>query len=183
MQRIAIVGAAGSGKTTLGEQLSARLGIPHVDLDALHWEANWQMVEREEFRRRVSAALSGEVWSAGGNYSKARDITWGRADTLVWLDYPLPLVFWRLFRRTLRRVITQEELWNGNRETLRGAFLSRDSLFMWLLQSYPRQKRAYPQLVQQAEYTHLDFVRLRSPTETREWVEALRREGSTPGKI
>ena len=50
-----------------------------------------------------------------GNYRNLRDSTWGRADTVVWLDYPLPLIMGRLLRRTVRRIVTQEELWRGNR--------------------------------------------------------------------
>ena len=98
---------------------------------------------------------------------------WGRADTLVWLDYPLPVVLGRLTRRTLRRVMTREVLWNGNRETWRGAFFSRDSLFLFLLRTYPRQRRDYPALVAQPQFAHLALVRLGSPREAARWLDAL----------
>ena len=68
------------------------------------------------FRERVAAALADDCWTVGGNYSVARDLIWGRSDTVVWLDYGLPLVLWRLVRRTVKRIMTQEELWAGNRE-------------------------------------------------------------------
>jgi len=117
--------------------------------------------------------LSGVAWVADGNYRRARDVIWARADTLVWLDYALPVILWQLLRRALRRVVTQEELWGGNRETWRGQFLSRDSLFLWALTSHPRHSREYPVLVAQPEYAHLSVVRLRSPRAMREWLAGL----------
>lgn len=152
MQRIAVVGTTGSGKTTLAQQLAERLGIPHVELDALYWGPNWTEPTREEFRARVAQAVAGDRWVADGNYSKVRDLVWSRADTAVWLDYSLPVILWQLARRTLRRVATQEELWSGNRERMRGAFFSRNSLFVWALQTYWRRRRDYPRLLAQPEY-------------------------------
>lgn len=172
-QRIAIVGVTGSGKTTLARQLSQHLGIPHVELDAFYWGPHWTESPRDVFRERVAQALSGEAWVTDGNYGKARDIVWGHADTLVWLDYSLPLILWRLLRRSLRRVITRQELWHGNRESWRSQFLSRDSLFVWAWQTYPRFRRTYPQLFSQPEYAHLVLVHLRTPRATEEWLAGL----------
>ncbi len=172
-QRLCVIGPTGSGKTTLAHALAARLDLPHVELDALHWGPGWTMTPADAFRRRVADALAGEQWVTDGNYSKARDVIWGRADTLVWLDYPLPVVLGRLTRRTLRRVMTREVLWNGNRETWRGAFFSRDSLFLFLLRTYPRQRRDYPALVAQPQFAHLALVRLGSPREAARWLDAL----------
>ncbi len=139
-----VVGVTGSGKTTTSARLASILGVPHIELDALHWQPNWVMMETEAFRQLVIQALSGPAWVTDGNYRKARDLIWARATTMVWLDYSLPVILWQLTRRTLKRIITREELWNGNRETWRGAFFSKDSLFLWALQSYPRQRQTYP---------------------------------------
>ncbi|HET89697.1 MAG TPA: adenylate kinase, partial [Chloroflexi bacterium] len=138
-QRILVIGTTGSGKTTMAHRLSRRLGLPHIELDALHWGPDWTPVPLPEFRASVQEALSRESWMTDGNYSKVRDITWGRADTIVWLDYPLPVILGRLLRRTLRRVCHREQLWSDNRESFQAQFLSRDSLFLWALQTYRRR--------------------------------------------
>ena len=168
--RVVVVGATGSGKTTTAAQLSRLLGIPHVELNSLHWMKDWVAVDREPFRSKVTDALAGPAWVTDGNYEKARDIIWGRATTLIWLDYPLPVVVWQLFARTMRRVITREELWNGNHETLRGTFFSRDSLLVYILQSQPRQRREFPQLFNSAAYSHLQVLHFRARRETTEWL-------------
>jgi hypothetical protein len=97
--RIAIVGSTGSGKTTLAQQLAQALHLPHVELDALYWGPGWTETPRDEFRQRVRSALDGSSWVTDGNYGKARDIIWERATDLIWLDYSLPLIWSRLFRR------------------------------------------------------------------------------------
>lgn len=169
--RIVVVGVTGSGKTTTAVRLAQLLNIPHVELDSLHWLPGWVMVETEAFRQSVSAALSGPAWVTDGNYSKARDIIWARATTLVWLDYSLPVILWQLVNRTIKRITTREVLWNGNRETWRGAFFSKDSLFLWALQTHATHREQYPQLLASPEYAHLEVFRLHSRQETQRWLQ------------
>ena len=171
MCRIAVVGTGGSGKTTLAGRLARRLGVPHVELDALHWDPGW--TPAPDFRDRVTEALAGEVWTTDGNYSQVRDIVWQRADTVVWLDYSLPLIMWRVTTRTIGRSVRQEELWGTNRENLREAFFGPDSIIWYAFKTYRRRRRQYPVLFGQPEYAHLDIVQLRSPRQARCWLEGL----------
>jgi adenylate kinase family enzyme len=171
-QRIVVVGTSGSGKTTLAHQLAERLGIPHVELDAIHWGPNWTPAPLADFRERTAQALSGDVWTTDGNYSHVRDIVWSRANTIVWLDYPLPVILGRVTRRTIQRFVTREELWSGNRERFWTSFFSRDSIILWSLRTYRRRRREYPVLFSQPEYAHLDVVHLQSPRAAREWLRA-----------
>ena len=174
MDRIVVVGTSGSGKTTLAQQLANKLSFKHVELDALHWEANWQMAELEVFRERVTNALIGDQWVVDGNYSKVRPVIWARADTIIWLDYPLYLILWRMIKRILRRTLTRENLWGtGNRETLWKHLFTRESLILWVLQTYRRRKREYPLLFRQPEYAHLNIIHFCSPRKVDKWVSGL----------
>jgi len=174
MKRVVVIGTTGSGKSTLAARLAGLLGCPFIEPDALFWGANWTPVPREEFRRQVADAVAGDVWTIGGNYGVARDLIWQRADTLIWLDYPLPLVLWRLSRRTLQRILTQETLWGGNVETWRGQFASRDSLYVWAFKTHYRRRREMPALLAQPEYTHLRSLHFRRPREAQQWLRGLR---------
>jgi len=121
----------------------------------------------------VNDATRGERWVVDGNYSKVRDIVWGRADTVLWLDYPFHTLFMRLLWRTLRRIILRERLWNDNRESLKMMF-SRDSILLWAINSYPRRKREFPGLMSDPEYAHIRFLRHESPQETERWLKTLK---------
>jgi adenylate kinase family enzyme len=172
-RRILVVGTSGSGKTTLARELGRRLDIPHYELDALHWGPNWTSTPAEEMRLRVAKATAGEVWVIDGNYGKTQDITVARADTIIWLDYALPVIMWQLLRRTIRRTVKREELWAGNRESLRTTFFSRDSILVWALQTYGRRRKQYTAMMTDPDYAHLTFIQLRSPREARAWRDAF----------
>lgn len=172
-RRISVVGTIGSGKTTCARDISQRLGIPYIELDSLHWDANWVEAAVPVFRQRVSESLKGDSWVVDGNYHVVRDIVWGQADTVVWLDYLFRTIMSRLIRRTFRRILTREKLWNDNQENLRSLF-ALDSVFWWAIKTYRRRRREYPALLSLPENSHLTVVRLRSPRETQEWLSQLR---------
>jgi adenylate kinase family enzyme len=168
------MGTTGSGKTTFGRALAARLRVPFVELDALFWEANWTPVADEVFGQRASRAAAGESWVIDGNYSRiARDPVWARADTVVWLDLPLPVTLWRIVLRTLRRIRSGEELWSGNRETFRKAFLSRDSLLLFALRTHRGRRERVARRLALPEHAHLRAHRFRSAAEAERWLAGV----------
>ena len=169
--RVNVKGISGSGKTTFSRALAERLGVPYLELDAVHHIGpNWTEATAEELqsaaREFIAAAPDG--WVIDGNYeAKLGDLVVEQADLIVWLDPPLRVPMRRLLRRTRERIGNDEELWGGNRETWRGAFLSWDSLFVYALRSWLRHKRQWPRRF--AGDPRL--VRLRSPEEARRWLE------------
>jgi adenylate kinase family enzyme len=145
--RVSIVGTSCSGKTTLARQVASQCDIPHIELDSIHWQANWTSLPIEQFRSAVENMVAGDQWVIDGNYSGVRDIVWGRATDVVWLNLPLKTVFWRAILRTGRRVVTGQELWAGNRETVDDALFSRDGIPWYVLRSHHRRKRVYGDLL------------------------------------
>jgi hypothetical protein len=172
MRRINVVGTSCSGKTTLARELARRLGVLHVEFDALFWGPNWTPVPADEFRARLMTALGQDRWVADGGYAPVRDITWERADTIVWLDYPLRTVLARWARRTIARIRSREEFWpgTGNRESLRKA-LRRDGLIWWILGTHRRRRRSFGAAMRTR--ADLDWVRLRSPAEAERWLTSI----------
>jgi adenylate kinase family enzyme len=142
MRRVVVFGTTGSGKSTLAERLALQKGLRVIELDALYWGRNWQGAPVELFRYRVECETRDGDWIVVGNYGQVRDLVWRPADTLIWLDLPLSIVTWRLFRRTLRRVLSKEDLWGtGNRETWRSAFFSRQSILLWAWKTHRRNRQ------------------------------------------
>ena len=172
LKRVSIVGTSGSGKTYVGAEIAKRLGIKHVELDAIHWLPGWQELPTEEFRERLTEETSRESWVIDGNYSKGRDIVWRRAEAVVWLDLPFRIVFWRILRRTVKRILTREKLWNDNVENL-DALIGLDSMPYWVVKTYWRRKKEYPMLLSKPEYGHLELIRLKSDREIKDWLNTL----------
>lgn len=186
MYRISIVGTTGSGKTTLARRIAAIKNLPHIELDAIHWGPDWTPLSLEEFRRRVEVEVSKEQWVMDGNYSKVRDIVLPRATHLIWFNLPFLLVFWRTLKRTSKRVFTRQELWAGNRETLRGALFERDSLLWWVIRTHGRRIREYRRLVESDQYGHLIVYEIRNSGDIQELLsgleqEAIRKSGNQMG--
>ncbi|MGI8998246.1 MAG: adenylate kinase [Candidatus Limnocylindria bacterium] len=172
MDRIRATGTSCSGKTTLSRSIGLRLDLPVIELDALFWGPNWTPVPDDTFVSRVAHAITPDRWVLDGGYLQVRELTWSRADTIVWLDYPMRTVLDRWARRTLARLRSREELWpgTGNRERL-GHILRRDSLLWWILSTHRRRRRTTA--AELAARPHLRLVRLRSPEEAERWLLSL----------
>ena len=173
MERVVVVGTSCSGKSTLARKLSQVLGAPHVELDGIHWMPGWQLRPVDEVRRMVGEAAAAERWVMDGNYSAVRDIVWGRATAVVWLNYPFRVVLWRALSRTARRVVTREELFSGNREGFRQSFLSRDSIILWAITSHGHVRRKYRRILDDGDFPHLRVIELHGPAEAEALVASL----------
>ena len=171
MKRIVIVGPAASGKTTFARQLAERLGLPNIELDAVRWGRNWKEVSQNVLRQKVEDILirNDARWIMDGNYPRLKDLLWERADTLIWLDYPLRVVLWRFFKRLVRG----ERLFHNNREQWGRNLFCRQSLFLWLLRTYWSRRREYRKAMNQPTYAHLSFVHLRSSAEADAFLALL----------
>ena len=121
----------------------------------------------------VKEVTAGDRWVVDGNYRAARDIVWGHATDLIWLNYPFRVVLWRALCRTTRRVICQEELFSGNRESFRQSFLSRESIILWAIASYRRLRREYRQILEDKEFAHLRVIELGYPTQAEALAASL----------
>jgi adenylate kinase family enzyme len=181
MKRVAVMGGSCTGKTSVSRRLAAILGVPHVELDALHHDPGWNEAPADEFQARVLAAFDGTSagWVADGNYrSKLGSLVLERADTVVHLEPPFLRTFGRALRRTLARTITREELWNGNREQIRH-LLTRYWIPWWVLRTHRHYAREIPQRV--AAHPHLDVVTLRSDDEVEDWLQLIQATESMSG--
>jgi hypothetical protein len=158
---VVIASASGNGKTTVARALGARLGVPVVELDALVHQASWAEISDAALREKLAPTLALDGWVIDGAYRrKIGDLVLEAADTIVWLDLPLHVWLPRLARRTWRRWSSRERLWNGNRETLRGAFWGRDSLFGYALRRHFENRRELP-----AVLARFNVIRLCTPAD------------------
>jgi adenylate kinase family enzyme len=170
-----VVGCSGSGKTTFAAALARRLGAPHVELDAIYHQPGWTELPDEEFKSRVDVATTPERWVVDGNYSTVRDEIWTKADTVVWFDLPYLLVMSRTIRRTVRRVVSREELWNGNREPFSNLWSlnPEKSIIAWAATRHGVYRRRYLAAESDPRWSGLQFVRLHSQGEADTFVAGV----------
>jgi adenylate kinase family enzyme len=115
------------------------------ELDAIYHQPGWMPLAEGEFTARAAAAAAGDGWVIDGNYSAVQALIWDRADTVIWLDLARRTVMRRLAWRTVRRVATRAELWNGNRERWRDLLTvdPQESIIVWTWQHYPVYRQRY----------------------------------------
>jgi adenylate kinase family enzyme len=169
-RRVLVAGVAGSGKTTLAGRIAVVLGIPHTELDGLHWGPGWTPSPR--FADDVRALAAQEAWVSEWQYRAVRPGLLERAELLVWLDLPVRVVMRQVVVRTVRRRLGRVVLWNGNVEPPLRTFLTDDEhIVRWAWRTRhklrgldERQPELAPQVV---------LVRLRSRREVDRWVARL----------
>ena len=178
VRRVSVVGTSGSGKSTLARELAEILGVPHLELDAVHHQPGWAPLPTDEFRRIIAARAAAGGWVIDGNYGRVRDLVWARADTVVWLDLPKRTVMRQVVWRTMRRVALRRELWNGNRERWRN-FLTwnpEQSVISWAWHKHAPDHAKYAAAAADPASAHLRFIRLASRRDIARFLDDARSE-------
>ncbi|MBI1308343.1 MAG: AAA family ATPase [Proteobacteria bacterium] len=102
MKRVMVMGSAGSGKSTLAKAIAKKLKAPLLHMDGIYWLPGWVKNSDTDFERKLNAFCKKAVWVTDGNYSRLSALRVQRADTLIFIDLPRWLCFWRIFKRSLR---------------------------------------------------------------------------------
>ena len=179
MRRISVVGNSGSGKTTVARAISDRLRLPHLEVDGIYHQPGWSARPEAEMRSLITEFVDQESWVVDGNFTSlvVADLVWPGADTLVWLDLPRRVVMRQVISRTIRRVSTGEELWNGNRERWSNLVDARPdrNIILWAWTRQAHYKRSYEQRLGDGSWSHLDVIRLGTRGEVRSFLAHLGR--------
>ena len=171
--RINVVGTSGSGKSTFAKSIAKKFNAPYVQLDELHWKPNWEESSDEEFFPKLEKALLSDMWILDGNYTRTIPIKWKRVQMVVYLDLPFHVVLYRIVKRSLLRGIRKEDLWHGNRETVWKHLFTSDSMILWTIRTFKKNRKKYPELFARKEYSHIKFVRLSNKEEVESFPELV----------
>lgn len=173
MRRIVVVGTSCSGKTVMAKSIARALGLPHFEIDSLVWLPKWSLPSDDALRAQVDQYTSSDRWVIDGIFPEHRNMVWSRADTVVWLNFPLSIVFTRALRRTIKRCLTRETLGDHNVETWRRTFFSRNSQLLWVLKTWRKRRRDYPKIMRRPEFSHIRFIQLKSPGQAEAFLSRL----------
>jgi adenylate kinase family enzyme len=165
-KKILIIGNSCAGKTTLAKEISQELGLHWVDLDEIHWLPDWKKRSEEEFISLIhSEILSHKEWIVSGNYHGiAQHNIWKENDTIIWLDYSLPVLIYRYFKRTFRRITTQEKCCNGNVESWRKTFFSRDNLLHYIIMIHRSRRKGF-QYLKTEKHPDKKWIPIKKPSQ------------------
>jgi len=176
MRRVAVFGNAGGGKSTLARRLAEITGLPLFVVDKMQWrDGDAAEIPLADFLRAHAAAIAGEAWIVDGFGTK--ETAWerfGRADTLIHVDLPLPVHAWWVTKRLLSGLFVAPEGWP------RGSPLWRSSLASYrvLLPCHRHVTPKYRQLLAETEAAGGKRVyRLRSRREIDGFLRRLAQDG------
>jgi adenylate kinase family enzyme len=152
-----------------------------IELDALFHQPGWEPLDDDTFRTRVAEAMEAPVWVVDGNYSVVREMVWERADTVVWFDLPYSVVMARTITRTVRRTVTRQELWNGNKEPWSNLYSlnPKKSIIAWAATRHGVYRQRYGAAEHDPRWAGLRFVRLRSQREADAFLAEVTSTAST----
>ena len=167
MKRVLVIGGSGSGKSSLAQLLSARLGLPFFASDPFYWDPGWRPVPVWRVRQQVADVVRREAWTLDGNFDDEHDLVWQQADCIIWLDYPLVTVLRQVSLRNLRWLLTRQTVWSGNRMSLRRALSGIRHAF----RSHALKRRNYPLWL--AGLTDIEVHHFRNSRETEAWLQGL----------
>jgi len=173
-----VVGNTGSGKSTLARRIAEVIGAPYVELDAIHHLPDWVPIDTGTFRAEAARIAAGVQWVVDGNY---REVVvdgpiWQRADIVVWLRLPRRTVMRQIVGRTVRRAVTRQVLWNGNREPLSNftRWDPEQNVIRWAWTRHAKYDERYGAAMADPRFGHLRFVVLRSHAAAERWLRDLR---------
>lgn len=116
--------SAGVGKSTFARKLGAQLNIPVYHLDAFYWKPGWVEASLEEFSQSQREIVDQNQWIIEGNYSSTYQLRAEQADTIIYLELPLRICLYRVFKRWISNIgKTRPDMGAGCKEKLDAAFI------------------------------------------------------------
>jgi len=145
-------------------------------------QPGWEPMPPDLFRARVAGFTAGDDWVVDGNYTSVgtRETVWPYADTFVWLDLPKAAVMSQVTRRTMRRLWSREELWNGNREAWTNMVDPRPekNIVLWAWTTHAGVREKYEKALTDGDWDHADVYRLRNRGDVEEFLGQVARQRS-----
>ena len=167
MNRIAIIGCGGSGKSTLSRIVSKKKDLPVFYLDTISYKASWVEQDPAIFKEKHDEWINQERWIIDGLMIETLNKRLEKADNVVFLDTPHWLCIYRIFKRLISDYgKTREDMAEGCKESFDWPFL------MYVLGF---RKNIRPQVIEILENNknNCKVTIIKTKSELNKWVETL----------
>jgi adenylate kinase family enzyme len=157
--------------------LAKALNSPYIELDQLFWKPNWEQPTDEEFFKKIENALNQETWILDGNYTRTIPVKWKNVTCIIWIDYNFSRTLYQAVKRAIVRIRSRQEIWpnTGNVETFKKTFMSKDSILIWTLKTFKKNRINYSKLEHDPKISHIKFIRIQSPKEAQQFINEVKK--------
>ncbi len=100
--RIAVIGCAGSGKTTFSKSIGKLLCQEVTHLDKILWGENWTELSMDQKLAIQSEATAKPHWIIDGMWCSTLPTRYPHATLVIFLDYKISLCLWRAIKRSIK---------------------------------------------------------------------------------
>lgn len=168
MDRIAIIGCGGSGKSSVARHLARILNVPLTHLDTLYYDERWTPLPMNEFAAQQEKLVTGDRWIIEGNYASTLPIRLAAADTVIFLDLPAATCLWGIVERRWR--------YQGGQHKADGVYDRITWNFVRYIFSYRRTMRPRVHGLLHDHGPHVRLITLTSRRYANRFIDRVRRE-------
>ncbi len=168
MKRISILGCGGAGKSTLARIIGELLDLEVIHLDNVFWKSGWIMTPKEEQTPIMEDLVNRNNWVIDGNYTGTVDIRFRRSDTVIYMDSPRRLCFWRVLKRIIMyRNKRRPDITEGCPEKIDLEFLQ------WI---WNYNKSVKPRIMDMLEKyrNEIDIIVLKTKKDVNDFIESIK---------
>ncbi len=166
MDRIAIIGCGGSGKSTVARHLAAVLDAPVTHLDTIYYDEQWNPLPQNEFAAKQEKIVSSERWIIEGNYASTLPIRLRAADTVLFLDLPAASCLWGIAQRRWR--------YRGGQHAQVGVYDRITWSFVRYIAGYRRSMRPRVHQLLAEHAAHTQLITVTSRRQAKRLLDAIR---------
>ena len=169
-RRINIIGASGTGKSTLARQLAEVYKLPIVYMDYIaHTKRYNPLYDQPAFLKKIHEECMKNEWIMEGVYaSSTLQNRMEKADVTLYLDYPRRIYLFRVFKRRIQyRNKSREEMPTDWKERLDFNFIK----YVW---NFKKVKK--PIIDEElAKNPHSNIIILKQPKDTKKLLKSTKR--------
>jgi adenylate kinase family enzyme len=169
-KKISVIGDTGSGKTTFAQVLAEKLDLPFYEADKYRFKNGIKRPD-EDYLQDIAGITSEGKWVFDGAHTIAASIAWTRADLVLYLKFPIRILFFRTLKRAIKRLVRGEKYVHGGKESLHNLF-GKEGLIRNFYSKIKERRAGYQRQFEKIGINNINLIIVRSPAELEKYLVA-----------